>query len=123
MAKENYKVVLKKVEGTCDTPLFKKMAENGDIIAEKVSEYVGKIVKINGIADCHIVAGDKEFDITYYATSDGIISSGSEVFKDSVLKYINENCDLKIVKLKTSKGTTYKVSPILLADNNESNEF
>ena len=123
MAKENYKVELKKVEGTCDTPLFRKMAENGDITAEKVSEYVGKIVKINGIADCHIVAGDKEFDITYYSTSDGIISSGSEVFKDSVLKYLNENCDLKIVNLKTSKGITYKVSPILLADNTESNEF
>lgn len=116
MAKK-YEVQIKETKGSCATPLFKKMVENGDITAERINDCVDKIVKIDGYADCHIVAGDKEFDITYYATSDGMISSGSEVLKQSVLNYLDENVMLKIKKIKTNKGTTYKVSPILVAQN------
>lgn len=123
MAKK-YEVSIKEVKGSCDTSLFKKMAQNGDITAEKISDVVGKIVKIDGYADCHILAGDKEFDITYYATSDGLISSGSDVFKKSVLNYMDEDVMCKIMKVKTNKGTTFKVSPILVnADTGEVQEF
>ena len=116
MAKK-YEVTIKEVKGTCDSSLFKKMVQNGDITAERINDVVGKIVKIDGYADCHIVAGDKEFDITYFATSDGLISSGSEVFKKSVLNYMDEDVMCKIVKIKTGKGVTYKVSPILVNDD------
>ena len=116
MAKK-YEVTIKEVKGTCDSSLFKKMVQNGDITAERINDVVGNIVKIDGYADCHIVAGDKEFDITYFATSDGLISSGSEVFKKSVLNYMDENVMCKIVKIKTGKGVTYKVSPILVNDD------
>ena len=65
-------------------------------------------------------AGEKDFDINYYSTNEGIISSGSEVFKNSVLNYIDEDVYVKICKLKTKKGITYKVSPILV--NEETGE-
>ena len=120
MAEKKYEVTIKEVKGTCDSSLFKKMVQNGDITAEKINDVVGKIVKIDGYADCHIVAGDKDFDITYYATSDGLISSGSEVFKKSVTNYMDEDVMCKIMKVKTNKGTTFKVSPILV--NNETGE-
>ena len=115
MAKK-YEVTIKESKGTCTKPLFEKMVKNGDVTAEKISDVVGKVVKIDGYADCHVVAGDKEFDITYYATSDGLVSSGSDVFKQSVLNYMDEDVECKIMKIKTSKGTTYKVSPILVDD-------
>ena len=121
MAKK-YEVTIKETKGTCDSSIFKKMVQNGDITAERINDAVDKIVKIDGYADCHIVAGDKEFDITYYATSDGLISSGSEVFKKSVLNYIDENVMCKIVKIKTNKGMTFKVSPILVNDNTGEDE-
>lgn len=114
---KKYEVTIKELKGTCDSSLFKKMVQNGDITAERINDVVGKNVKIDGYADCHIVAGDKEFDITYFATSDGLISSGSEVFKKSVLNYMDENVMCKIVKIKTRKGVTYKVSPILVNDD------
>lgn len=124
MAEKKYEVTIKEVKGSCDSSLFKKMVQNGDITAEKISDVVGKIVKIDGYADCHIVAGDKDFDITYYATSDGLISSGSEVFKKSVTNYMDEDVMCKIMKVKTNKGTTFKVSPILVnGDTGEVQEF
>ena len=120
MAKK-YEVQIKESKGSCTKPLFEKMVKNGDITAVKISDAVGKVVKIDGYADCHVVAGEKEFDITYYATTDGLISSGSEVFKQSVLNYMDEDVMCKIMKIKTNKGTTFKVSPILVDD--ESGEF
>lgn len=116
MATKKYEVTIKESKGTCSKPLFAKMVKNGDVTAEKVCDSVGKIVKIDGYADCHLIVGDKEFDITYYATNEGLLSSGSEVFKQSVLNYIDENVMCKIMKIKTNKGTTYKVSPILVDD-------
>lgn len=116
MANKKYEVKILESVGSCDSSLFKKMAQNGDITSEKITDCVNKIVKITGYAICHIVAGDKEFDINYFATNEGLISSGSEVFKESVKNYIDEDVMLKIVKIKTNKGTTFKVAPILVND-------
>lgn len=113
MANKNYKVEIVESKGSCDSSLFQKMAQNGDITATKITDMVDSIVKVTGYALCHITAGDKEFDMNYFATSEGIISSGSEVFKDSVLNYIDEDVKVKITKLKTNKGFTFKCSPIL----------
>ena len=110
---KKYEVEIKKAEGSCDTELFKKMAKKGDIQATKVVDMIGKVVKITGYAICKIVTEDKEFEMSYYATTEGIISSGSEFFRESVEDYFGE-CELmKINEIKTKKGKTYKVSPIL----------
>ena len=114
MANKNYTVEIIEAKGACDTELFKKMASAGDITSSRINDMVDKIVKINGYALCHITAGEKDFDINYYSTNEGIISSGSEVFKNSVLNYIDEDVYVRIYKLKTKKGITYKVSPILV---------
>lgn len=120
MANKNYTVEIIEAKGACDTALFKKMASAGDITSSRINDMIDKIVKINGYALCHITAGEKDFDINYYSTTEGIISSGSEVFKNSVLNYINEDVYVRICKLKTKKGVTYKVSPILV--NEETGE-
>lgn len=50
----------------------------------------------------------------YYATTKGIISTGSEVFKKSVEDYFGEVDNFVITEVKTKKGKTYKVSPLLV---------
>lgn len=117
MEKKKYEVTIKEAYGSCDSNLFKKMAQKGDITSVKVQDMVGKVVNITGYAICHITTSEKEFDMGYYATDDGIISTGSEVFADSVSDYMGDVELFKIVSLKTKKGTTYKVSPILTEDN------
>lgn len=113
MAKANYKVEVLEKKGSCDSATFEKMAQNGDINSEKVTENVGRVVEITGYAFCHITAGEKEFDMNYYATREGILSTGSEVFKNSVIEYYDDTKVFKITSVKTKKGTTYKVTPIL----------
>ena len=49
----------------------------------------------------------------YYATDKGILSTGSNVFKESVEKYFGECKEFRIIELRTKKGTTFKVTPIL----------
>ena len=85
----------------------------GDITASKVEDFVGKVIKITGWADAHISTDSKEFDLTYYATDDGYFSTGSKYFKDSLNDYLGDTDTFKILKVKTSKGHTYKVSPII----------
>lgn len=116
--KKKYEVTIKEACGTCESSLFKKMAQKGDITSVKVQDMLGKVVNITGYAVCHIVTDEKEFDMGYYATNEGIISTGSEVFRDSVEDYMGDVDLFKIVSLKTKKGTTYKVSPIL-TDNED----
>ena len=117
MEKKKYEVTIKEAHGSCNSNLFKKMAQKGDITSVKVQEMLGKVVNITGYAICHITTEDKEFDMGYFATNDGIISTGSEVFADSVSDYFGDVELFKIVSLKTKKGSTYKVSPILSDDS------
>ena len=113
MASTKYEVKVTEKKGSCDSATFEKRAKNGDLTSEKVSECVGRVVNITGYAICDITAGDKEFTMGYYATTEGLISTGSEVFKDSVKEYLDDTTTFKIVSIKTKKGTTYKVTPIL----------
>lgn len=116
MANAKYEVNVIEKKGACDSETFEKIVKNGDIQAEKVSDNIGKVVKITGYALCHITAGDKEFDMNYYSTDEGFLSSGSVIFKDSVIEYFGEVSNFKIVSIKTKKGTTYKVTPILVEE-------
>ena len=110
---KKYEVEILEKKGSCDSATFEKMAKNGDIASRKVTECVGEVVTITGYALCHITAGDKEFDMNYYATPEGMLSSGSEVFKNSVIEYYGDVGKFRINDVKTKRGTTYKVAPIL----------
>ena len=114
-----YKVTIKECIGSCDSSLFKKMAEKGDIQATRIKDAVDSVVSISGYAICHVETDDKNFDINYYATDDGFISSGSEVFLNSVKDYYGETKYVKIIKVSTKKGSTFKVTPILEDKNEE----
>lgn len=117
MEKNKFKVEIVEAKGACNSEIFKKMASNGDLQAEKVTDNIGKVIKLTGYAICNVTTPEKEFEMGYYSTSEGILSTGSMVFKSSVEEYYGDIDTFKIVSLKTKKGTTYKVTPVLL--NNE----
>lgn len=121
--KKKYEVTIISKGGECDKPLFEKMLKNGDVVAESVKEHVGEFVRFLGYAKVNIDTDDKNFDLTYYLTNIGYICTGSEVFFESVLDYIDEDevdC-FKIVEVKTRKGTTYKATPILKVNTKSNN--
>ena len=117
---KKYIVTIKDAKGTCETSLFSKMAKNGDLQATKISELINEVVTIKGYAICNIETEDKNFNIVYFDTDEfGLISSGSEIFANSVFEYYGEVKQVRIVEVKTKKGKTYKASPMLTSENNE----
>lgn len=119
MSKAKYEVNIIDVYGTCDSDLFKKMASKGDITADRIKNVVGKVFNITGYAKCNIVTDDKNFDVIYYATDNGFISSGSQILFDSIIDYIGDTSTFKISEIKTRKGTTYKGVPVFTQENSE----
>lgn len=118
-----YEVVIKEKKGTCNETLFEKMAKNGDITATKVSELLGAEVTIVGYAECEITTEEKTFTINYFDTEEyGLISSGSEIFKESVSNYYGEVERVRITEVKTKKGKTYKAVPMLSSKKKEQTE-
>lgn len=121
METRKYEVTVNEKKGTCDNALFEKMAKKGDLTAIKISELVGVEVKITGYAKCHIVTDEKEFDINYFDTEEyGLVSSGSEIFTESVVDYFGEVESVRLTEVKTKKGKTYKAVPVL--GNNKKEE-
>lgn len=121
METRKYEVTVNEKKGTCDNALFEKMAKKGDLTAIKLSEIVGVEVKITGFAKCHIVTDEKEFDINYFDTEEyGLVSSGSEIFTESVVDYFGEVESVRLTEVKTKKGKTYKAVPVL--GNNKKEE-
>lgn len=118
---ENFKIELKSSFGSCDSAIFKKMVSKGDVTATSIKEMINEVVKITGYASCHITTKSKDFDMNYFATDKGIISTGSQIFLDSVEDYIGDTDTFKIVSIRTNNGTTYKVTPILV--NEETGEI
>ena len=118
---KKYELTIKDAFGSCDTDLFKKMAKKGDITSAKVDDVVGHVVKITGYATANVTTEDKNFDIVYYATDEGYFSSGSQVLFNSIEDYMGDSEveAFKILKIKTSKGHTYKASPIIKESTNE----
>lgn len=111
---KKYEVTVKEKKGTCDNELFELMAKEGDITATKISELLDMEVTITGYAKCHIETNDKSFDINYYDTEEyGLISSGSEIFAESVTKYFGKVKTSRVTKIKTRQGITYKAVPQL----------
>ena len=121
METRKYEVTVNEKKGTCDNALFEKMVKKGDLTAIKLSELVGVEVKITGYAKCHIVTDEKEFDINYFDTEEyGLVSSGSEIFTESVVDYFGEVESVRLTEVKTKKGKTYKAVPVL--GNNKKEE-
>ena len=121
MEGKKYEVTVNEKKGTCDNALFEKMAKKGDITSIKLSEVLGMVVKIIGYAKCNIVTDDKNFDIYYFDTEEyGLISSGSEIFAESVRDYYGEVENVRLTEVKTRKGKTYKAVPVL--GNNKKEE-
>lgn len=121
METKKYELTVNEKKGTCDNALFEKMAKKGDLTAIKLSELVGVEVKITGYAKCHIVTDEKEFDINYFDTEEyGLVSSGSEIFTESVVDYFGEVESVRLTEVKTKKGKTYKAVPVL--GNNKKEE-
>lgn len=120
METKKYEVTIQKAEGSCKNTLFEKMAKRGDIQATKISEIINEKVSIKGYAICNIVTDDKDFIINYFDTEElGLISSGSEIFADSVFEYFGEVKRVQIVEVKTKKGKTYKAVPVLSESQKE----
>lgn len=114
MESKKYEVTVKEKKGSCDNALFEKMAKKGDLTSIKLSEVLGMVVKIIGYAKCNIVTDDKNFDIYYFDTEEyGLISSGSEIFAESVTDYYGEVENVRLTEVKTRKGKTYKAVPVL----------
>lgn len=120
METRKYEVTVIEKKGTCDNTLFEKMAKKGDLTAIKLSEILNVEVKITGYAKCHIVTEEKEFDMNYFDTEEyGLISSGSEIFTESVTDYYGEVESVRLVEVKTKKGKTYKAVPVLNTNKKE----
>lgn len=112
--KTSYKVELTEVKGSCDSDIFRTMAERGDLQSVRVKDAVGKNVTINGYAIAHITTEEKEFDLCYVDTRElGLISTGSLIFIDSLKSYYGICPNVKLIEVKTKNGTTFKVQPVL----------
>lgn len=104
METKKYEVTVLEKKGTCDNALFEKMAKKGDLTAIKLSEIVGVEVKIIGYAKCNIVTDDKNFNINYFDTDVyGLVSSGSEIFTESVVDYFRRSRKRKTSRSKNKK--------------------
>lgn len=120
METKKYEVTVLEKKGTCDNALFEKMAKKGDLAAIKLSELLGVEVKITGYAKCNVVTDDKNFNINYFDTEEyGLVSSGSEIFTESVVDYFGEVESVRLTELKTKKGKTYKAVPVLRNNKKE----
>lgn len=114
METKKYEVTIIEKKGTCDNALFEKMAKKGDLTSIKLSVLLGTEVKIKGYAKCNIVTEDKNFNINYFDTEEyGLVSSGSEIFAESVIDYFGEVESVRLTEVKTKKGKTYKAVPVL----------
>lgn len=111
---KKYIVTIKEKKGTCDGDLFEEMAKRGDLTSVKLANLLGSEVKITGYALCHIVTDEKEFDINYFDTEEyGLVSSGSDIFKESVIAYFGRVDSVRLTEVKTKQGKTYKAVPVL----------
>lgn len=111
---KKYEVTINEKEGTCNNSLFEKMAKRGDVNAEKLVNFVNKVITLKGYSAVTVETDEKTFDNMFYDTEEyGFISSGSQYFYDSVKEYFGEVKRFRICEIKTKQGKTYKVQPIL----------
>ena len=128
-ATKNFEITLIGAEGTCDTPLFKKMINKADVTSIPVKDLVGKVFTPTGSAYVHIKTEDIEFDRQLIDTREfGVIHTSSETFTDGFADYRGDCDSMRIVAVKAKLGTCYKCVPVITAteaeplDNAESDD-
>jgi hypothetical protein len=120
---KKYEVTINEKEGTCNNSLFEKMAKRGDVNAEKLVNFVNKVITLKGYSAVTIETDEKTFNNMFYDTEEyGFISSGSQYFYDSIKEYYGEVKKFRICEIKTKQGKTYKVQPILEETREEKKE-
>ena len=120
---KNFEITLNSAEGTCNTPLFKKMINKADVTSTPITELVGKVFTPTGSAEVHIKTTDKEFDRLLIDTKEyGIIHTSSSVFEDGFSDYRGECDSMRIVGVKAKQGTCYKCVPVINAESEEVTE-
>ena len=117
---KNFEIILNSAEGTCNTPLFKKMINKADVTSTPITELVGKVFTPTGSAEVHVKTTDKEFDRLLIDTKEyGIIHTSSSVFEDGFTDYRGECDSMRIVGVKAKLGTCYKCVPVISAESEE----
>ena len=117
---KNFEITLNSAEGTCNTPLFKKMINKADVTSTPITELVGKVFTPTGSAEVHVKTTDKEFDRLLIDTKEfGIIHTSSSVFEDGFADYRGECDSMRIVGVKAKLGTCYKCVPVITAESEE----
>ena len=117
---KNFDITLNSAEGTCNTPLFKKMINKADVTSTPITKLVGKVFTPTGSADVHVKTTDKEFDRLLIDTKEyGIIHTSSSVFEDGFTDYRGECDSMRIVGVKAKLGTCYKCVPVITAESEE----
>ena len=113
--KKTYNVEILEAQGTCDSDMFRLMAQEGDLNATKIKELLGNQVEITGYAVVHITTDEKDFEVMYIDTAEyDLVSAGSEIFRDSVKKYYEKGIrKFALKEIATKKGKTYKATPVL----------
>ena len=120
---KNFEITLNSAEGTCNTPLFKKMISKADVTSTPITQLLGKVFTPTGSANVHIKTTEKEFDRLLIDTKEfGIIHTSSSVFEDGFEDYRGECDSMRIVGIKAKLGTCYKCVPVITTESEEVSE-
>ena len=120
---KNFEITLNSAEGTCNTPLFRKIINKADVTSTPITELVGKVFTPTGSAEVHVKTTNKEFDRLLIDTKEyGIIHTSSSVFEDGFEDYRGECDKMRIVGVKAKLGTCYKCVPVITAESEEVSE-
>ena len=115
---KNFEITLINAEGTCDTPLFKKMINKADVTSTPITKLVGNTFTPTGSANVHIKTTEKEFDRLLIDTKEfGIIHTSSSVFEEGFSDYRGECDKMRVVGVKAKLGTCYKCVPVITAES------
>ena len=109
-----FNVEVKKVNGTCDSELFKLMASKGDITSISVSELVNNEFTVKGYAEAVVTTDERTVERLYIDTEEfGLIHTSSDTFKKGFKDYAVYTSTISIVCVKAKLGTCYKCVPVL----------
>lgn len=109
-----FNVEVKKVNGTCDSELFKLMASKGDITSISVSELVNNEFTVKGYAEATVTTDERTVERLYVDTEEfGLIHTSSDTFKKGFADYVVYTSTMRVVGVKAKLGTCYKCVPVL----------
>lgn len=119
-----FNVEVKKVNGTCDSELFKLMASKGDITSISVSELVNNEFTVKGYAEAKVTTDERATERLYVDTEEfGLIHTSSDTFKKGFKDYVVYTSTMRIIGVKAKLGTCYKCVPVLNKEVETSKEF